>query len=85
MVTKTVTSQERPGTVKPLSKREFRRRLKQLGLSQRGLAARIGTSHTTISRVLSGDLKSAPCWRKIHAFLADPEHYTPPSKEDSAA
>jgi transcriptional regulator with XRE-family HTH domain len=71
--------------VKPLSKRELSRRLRALGLSQRQLAARIGTSQTTASRVVNGQMKSSVFWRKVHAFLADPEHYSPPPKDGETA
>jgi hypothetical protein len=72
-----ITSAANPTQVKPLQKRELSRRLKRLGLSYRELARRIGTSDTTVIRVVNRDMKSAPCWRKIHDFLATAEQGSP--------
>ena len=48
------------------------RQLRRRGLSLNKLAREIGTSPTTVIRVVNRDMVSQPCWRKIHAFLAEP-------------
>lgn len=71
MVTSPVTRDHRSEPdVKPIPKRTLIRALKHRGLSLNKLADAIGTSQTTVKRVVNRDMKSAPCWRKIHAFLA---------------
>lgn len=70
MVTSPVTRQQPGPDVKPIPKRELMRLLKRRGLSLNKLAALAGTSRTTVIRVVNRDMKSAPCWRKIHAVLA---------------
>lgn len=69
----------------PKTQRDVRRALKRLGISQRELARRIGKEPSLVSRVVRGAVTSAVIWSRIHAFLADPEHYTPPPKEGAAA
>jgi lambda repressor-like predicted transcriptional regulator len=70
MVTSLDTKDTGPSAaVKPIPKRELIRALKRRGLSLNKLADCIGTSQTTVKRVVNRDMVSAPCWRKIHAFL----------------
>ena len=70
MLTSALTTSRAVGApVKPIPKRELLRLLRRRGLSLRKLAEAIGTSDTTVIRVVNRDMKSAPCWRKIHAFL----------------
>jgi predicted N-formylglutamate amidohydrolase len=80
----TATLQGPRTKVKPLPKRDLHRALRRLGISQNELARRIGKDPGLVSRVINRKLVSSIIWGRIHAFLADPERYTPPSNGAAA-
>lgn len=69
--------------VKRIPRREIRRALRRLGISQNELARRIGKEQGMVSRAIRGEITSSVIWGRIRAFLANPETYTPPMKSNA--
>jgi predicted transcriptional regulator len=53
----------------PIPKKEVKRRLRRLGISQNELARRIGRPPGVVSRVINRKFASRPVWSQIQRFF----------------